>query len=184
MTTTAPTRRPTTPTENAQPRVVQRTWRLAVAVGFVAVAFIQAPGRVVADTKLDLIVAPARFLGRSLLAWDPYAGFGQLQNQAYGYLFPMGPFYLLGHVAGVPDWVVQRAWWALLLVVAYTGLLALADELGIGTPTTRLVAAAAFALSPRVLSSLGALSVESWPFALAPWILLPLVRGSARGDRQ
>ena len=140
------------------------------------------PGRVVADTKLDLVVDPARFLGRSLLAWDPHAGFGQLQNQAYGYLFPMGPFYLLGHAAEVPEWVVQRAWWALLLVVAYTGLLALADELRIGTPTTRLVAAVAFALSPRVLSTLGPLSIESWPFALSPWILLPLVRGSARGD--
>lgn len=182
MTTTAPTRRPTTPAEKPLPPLVQRTWRIALAVAFVAVAFIQAPGRVVADTKLDLVVDPARFLGRSLLAWDPHAGFGQLQNQAYGYLFPMGPFYLLGHVAGVPDWVVQRAWWALLLVIAYEGLLALADELGIGTPTTRLMAAAAFALSPRVLSSLGALSVESWPLALAPWILLPLVRASSRGD--
>jgi arabinofuranan 3-O-arabinosyltransferase len=182
MTTTAPTWRPTTSTVNPQPPVVQRTWRIAMGVAFVAIAFVQAPGRVVADTKLDLVVDPARFLARSLFAWDPYAAFGQLQNQAYGYLFPMGPFYLLGHQAGVPDWVVQRAWWALLLVVAYTGFLALADELAIGTPTTRLVAAAAFALSPRVLSSLGALSIESWPFALAPWILLPLVRGSARGD--
>jgi len=86
-------------TTEPQPPVVRRTWRFAAGVALVGLAFVQDPGRVVADTKLDLVVDPARFLGRSLLAWDPHAGFGQLQNQAYGYLFPMGPFYLLGHAA-------------------------------------------------------------------------------------
>ncbi|MEP6761835.1 MAG: alpha-(1-_3)-arabinofuranosyltransferase family protein, partial [Sporichthyaceae bacterium] len=158
------------------PSRVLRMRELAAAVGLTAVAFAQSPGKLVADTKLDLVVAPGEFLHRALLAWDPHVGFGQLQNQAYGYLFPMGPFFWLGQLAGLPGWVVQRSWWALLLVVAFTGMLGLTAALGVGTWNTRMVAALAFSLSPRVLSTIGPLSVESWPLALAPWVLLPLVR--------
>ena len=165
-----------TPADVAVPASVRRVREVAVAVCLVAAAFAQAPGLVVADTKLDLVLDPGSFLRRALLAWDPHTGFGQLQNQAYGYLFPMGPFFLLGHLAHVPAWVVQRAWWALLLVVAWGGMLRLLAALGVGTWTTRMVASVAFALSPRVLTTLGALSVESWPLALVPWVLLPLVR--------
>jgi arabinofuranan 3-O-arabinosyltransferase len=158
------------------PAPVRRVRELAVAIGLVALCFAQSPGLVVADTKLDLVVAPGTFLRRALLAWDPHTGFGQLQNQAYGYLFPMGPSFLLGHLAAVPAWVVQRAWWSVLLVVAFTGMLRLTSALQVGTWSSRMVAAVAFSLSPRILTTLGALSVESWPLALAPWVLLPLVR--------
>jgi len=157
-------------------------WAALAWVVVLAALLVQNPGRMTFDTKLGVNIDPVGFYGRLWHLWNPLEFLGSLQDQYIGYAFPMGPFYLLGHAAEVPEWVVQRAWWALLLVVAYAGLLALADELGIGTPTTRLVAAVAFALSPRVLSTLGPLSIESWPFALSPWILLPLVRGSARGD--
>ena len=135
-----------------------------------------------ADTKLDLVLDPGGFLSRSLQAWDPQAAFGQLQNQAYGYLWPMGSFFLVGDGAGLPGWLVQRLWWCLVLLVAYTGVLRLAALLRIGTPNTRILAALLFALSPRLLSTLATISVESWPTALLPWILVPLVVGSQRGS--
>ena len=153
-------------------------WRLRVATGCVlltALAFWQQPGRIVPDTKVDLVVAPGAWLARALHAWDPTGNFGQMQNQAYGYLWPMGPFFALGKMIGVPAWAVQRLWWALLLCMAFTGVVLLAGRLGIGTPAARLAGGLVFALSPRILSELGPVSVEAWPSAVAPWVLLPLV---------
>jgi len=158
-------------------------WRLRVAtccVLLTALCFLQQPGRIVPDTKVDLAVTPGAWLGRALHAWDPAGNFGQMQNQAYGYLWPMGPFFGLGNLLGIPPWVVQRLWWALLLCTAFTGVVLLAGRLGIGTPAARLAGGVVFALSPRLLSELGPVSVEAWPSAVAPWVLLPLV-GLARG---
>ncbi len=149
----------------------------------IALAFVQRPGWTAADTKLDLVVDPGGFLGRALSLWDPLAAGGQLQNQAYGYLFPMGPFFWLGHVLDVPAWVVQRLWWALLLVLAYHGTLRVLERLGIGTGWSRVIGAFAYALAPRMLIGLGAISSEIWPMALAPWILLPLLAVPAGHER-
>lgn len=148
----------------------------------VAVAFSQRPGRLVGDTKLDLVVNPGGMLVRALHLWDPQGGFGQVQNQAYGYWFPMGPFFWLGHALSVPGWAVQRAWWSLLLVVAFLGVVKLAGALELGSPTGRVVAGFAYALSPRILTLLGPISIEAWPSAVAPWVLVPLVLGARKGS--
>ena len=147
-----------------------------------ALTLVQAPGRVVADTKLDLTVDPWGFLARALQMWEPRGFAGQVQNQAYGYLFPMGPFFGLGQSAGLPAWVVQRLWMALILCVAFLGFVALARRLGIGTPGTWLLGGLAYALAPRMLTGLGAVSIEVWPMAVAPWVLVPLVTGATRGS--
>lgn len=174
--TTAP------PAEPVGEAFVQR-WRLAAGCGaLVALVLQQAPQRVVGDTKLGIALDPGGFLARTLHLWDPSTDFGVTQNQGYGYLFPMGPLFLLGHALRVPPWVVQRLWWALLLCLAFVGLVRLAERLGIGSPTSRLLAGLAFALSPRLLSTLGPISVESLPYCLAPWVLVPLVDGSRGGS--
>jgi arabinofuranan 3-O-arabinosyltransferase len=147
-----------------------------VSLLLAALVCVQSPGRTTFDTKLDLTVDPGGFLARVLDLWNPDVGFGALENQAYGYLFPQGPFFLAGHAAGLPGWVTQAAWASLLVVVGFVGLLRLARALEIGTEATRLVAAVAYALSPRMLTVLGPVSAEALPVVLLPWCLLPLVR--------
>ncbi len=45
-----------------------------------------------------------------------------------------------------------------------------------------MLGGAAYALSPRMLTVIGPSSIEVWPMALAPWVLLPLVVGADRGS--
>ncbi|MBO0847300.1 MAG: DUF3367 domain-containing protein, partial [Nocardioides sp.] len=146
--------------------------------------FVQAPGRMVADTKFDLVVAPGRFLARALEMWDGSSAFGQIQNQAYGYLFPMGPFFLLGDLAHLDAWVIQRLWWSLLLCLAFYGALRVARTLELGRPWTQVFAAFAYALSIHATTIIGASSVELWPSALAPWVLWCVIRGTSGGSER
>jgi arabinofuranan 3-O-arabinosyltransferase len=154
---------------------LSRRWLALVAAIALALTFAQSPGQVSPDTKLDLTANPLRFLARATNLWNGDLPFGQAQNQAYGYLFPHGTFFVLGHLLGLPGWMTQRLWWALLLTVGFWGLLRVAETLGIGSPTSRLIGAAAFALSPRVLTTLGSISSETLPMMLAPWVLLPTI---------
>ena len=82
-----------------QPRAVRRLREVAACVALTAAAFLQAPGLALVDTKVDLSVDPMGWLGRSLHMWNS-SMFGQVQNQAYGYLWPMGPFYAVGSGRG------------------------------------------------------------------------------------
>lgn len=153
------------------------------AAAALVLTFAQSPGQISPDTKLDLTANPLRFLSRAFTLWNSELPFGQAQNQAYGYLFPHGTFFLAGDLLGLPGWVTQRLWWALILVVGFWGLLRVAEALGIGTTTSRVLGAIAFALSPRVLTTLGAISSETLPMMLAPWVLLPVIvvlRGDPR----
>ncbi len=154
---------------------------LAGSILLTGLAFVISPGFQIADTKFDLAVDPAGFLARATHLWDPTADFGLLQNQSYGYLWPMGPFFALGKFAGLSPWIVQRCWIALVLVVAFVGMAKLARVLGVRSDIAVLVAGFAFAASPRMLTTLGPISIEAWPSALAPWVLVPLVLGCRAG---
>lgn len=171
---------------------LSRRWLWVVAAATLLLTFAQSPGEISPDTKLDLTANPVRFLARAFNLWNSDLPFGQAQNQAYGYLFPHGTFFLAGDLLGIPGWVTQRVWWALLLTVGFWGVLRVAEALGIGSTSSRVLGALAFTLSPRVLTTLGAISSETLPMMLAPWVLLPVIlafRGAAsaatsgRGDR-
>lgn len=147
----------------------QRRW---VLVAVAILPWLVAPGTIQPDTKTDLTVSPGRYLLRALAAWNDHAGLGELQNQAYGYLFPMGPVFALGHWLHVPAWMTQRLWWSLLLVVACAGVMRLVDRLGVATPQGAAVAGVGYALSTRILTVLANNSVEAWPMAVAPWLVV------------
>ncbi|MBG9243787.1 DUF3367 domain-containing protein [Corynebacterium belfantii] len=138
-------------------------------------SFLQPWGLIAADTKHDLVANPRQFLGGALHAWSDTFPLGQVQNQAYGYLFPHGLFFLI--TDPLPDWVAQRLWWTIVLGVGYSGTLILLRRLLPQAPATVImIAAGAYALSPRILTTLTAISSEAWVVALVPWIIWPLMR--------
>ncbi|WP_205826194.1 alpha-(1-_3)-arabinofuranosyltransferase domain-containing protein [Microbispora catharanthi] len=173
---TAPAARPAPPGRALR----HRLRLLAGCLLLAAVAFNTAPGAVISETKLDMAVNPLGFLSRALHLWDP-AYFGHLQNQAYGYLFPMGPFYVLFRAMDMPAWDIQRLWMSLVLCAAFLGTERLARAMGIGSPGTRILGALAYALAPHALALIGINSSEFQPTAVLPWVLLPLVHGTREG---
>ncbi|GAB2758767.1 alpha-(1-_3)-arabinofuranosyltransferase [Nocardioides salsibiostraticola] len=154
---------------------------VACCVLIAGLAFVQEPGFLAADTKFDLSQDPLGFLQRALHLWDGSGAFGQLQNQAYGYLWPMGPVFAAGSTF-LPGWAVQRLWLALVMCVAFVGAAKVTRALGVRSEFACLVAGFAYALSPRMLSTLGQISIEAWPSALAPFVLLPLITGARSGS--
>jgi len=164
------------PTRTANGRDAKPSWswgNAGVWILLVAGSFLQQPGRTTFDTKFDLTAGPAALLERALNLWSP-ASFGGLGNQAYGYLFPQGPFFLGAELLRMPDWVAQRLWSALVLVAAYEGARRLGRALGLPGWAT-VLAGLCYALSPRLLGAVGVLSAEVLPAAMLPWVVLPLV---------
>lgn len=137
------------------------------------------PGTADADTKVYLYYDPATYLRQSLSIWDPARALGTVTFQQIGYLWPMGPFYLLTHSLGIPLWVAERIWVGSILFAAGAGVLYLCRTMALHGPG-RLVAAAAFMLSPYTLQYLGRISVLLLPWAGLPWMVALTVR-AARG---
>jgi arabinofuranan 3-O-arabinosyltransferase len=160
---------------------VSRGALAAVSAVIAALCFLQAPNRIVADTKLDVAIAPLAFLGHALNLWSPQQAFGGVPYQAYGYFLPMGPFFVAGHLLGLPTWVIQRLWVAVLLIAAFWGIVRLAEALGIGSPSSRIVAALAYVFTPPI-TLLGGVSASILPFSLLPWVIIPLVHGARGGS--
>ena len=163
-------------------RRASRWWLFVVwLVSFVAFAA-NSPGQMVFDTKLGVDIDPVGFYARLAHLWNPLEQFGGLQDQYIGYAFPMGAFYLLGHLATAPVWLVERLWMSVLVAAGFWGVLRLAEALRIGRPSTRLIGAAVFALWPTYTILVGSTSAAVLPGLLAPWGVLPLVTGSRGGS--
>ncbi|MDP9862681.1 MULTISPECIES: alpha-(1-_3)-arabinofuranosyltransferase domain-containing protein [Streptosporangium] len=158
-------------------RLRHRLHMLAGCLLLGAIAFNTSPGQVISETKLDMALNPLGFLARAVHLWDG-AFFGHLQNQAHGYLFPMGPFYALFQALDMPPWNIQRLWMTLVLCTAFAGVERVARAMGAGTPATRVLAGLAYALAPHAIALIGVNSSEFQPSAVLPWILLPLVHGT------
>lgn len=132
------------------------------------------PGRMFFETKLSVDLDPAGFFASLSHLMDPRNTFGALNNQAIGYAMPMAPFYLAGHLAHVPVWLIERLWLSLIIAVGFAGLVKLAEVLGIGSPASRLLAGLIFALWPTFTIVIGSTSSAALPGMLAPWAVLPL----------
>lgn len=142
-----------------------------------------APGRVGADTKTYLYLDPGRMLGRATSMWDPNIGMGTVTHQNIGYLWPIGPWYWLADVMGMPDWVAQRLWLGTILFAAGVGVRFMLKVLGQEGPHVT-AATFVYALTPYVLSLGARLSVILLPYAGLPWMIglaaLALRRGGWR----
>ena len=141
---------------------------------FVVMSLIQQPGATTYDTRGELTERPQSFLSGAFTLWHPESNFGELQNQAYGYLFPQGTWFVLMDWLQVPDWVGQRLWSALVLIVACEGARRVARVVGLTGPAA-LLAGVAFGFSPRLLGTVPVLTGEALPGAVMPWVVLPVL---------
>lgn len=155
-------------------------------LGFWAVVFVLflavKPGRMTFDTKLGVAVDPWQFLSDLGQLWHDRGGFGGIQDQYVGYTWPMLPFYGLADLVQLPVWLAERLWLSLIVATAFWGALRLAERLNIGSSSSRLIGAVAYALWPTFTVVVGSTSAAALPGALLPWVLLPLTndRISAR----
>ena len=154
-----------------------------VWLGAFVVLLANDPGRMFFDTKLSVDLDPSGFYAGLWHLMNPLNDFGALNNQAVGYAVPMAPFYLAGHLAHLPVWLIERLWLSLIIAVGFGGLVKLAGALGIGSPASRFLAGLVFALWPTFTIVIGSTSSAVLPGMLAPWAVLPLVtavRGPGR----
>jgi arabinofuranan 3-O-arabinosyltransferase len=144
-----------------------------------ALALVQRPGEVVADTKVDLYVAPARFLSNVLSVWSPTTDLGHVFGAQYsGYAWPMAPWFALGDALDVPTWIVHRLWLGTLLALAAVGIVRLLDALA--TPrrgVLHIAAGVLFIVNPYVTVYANRTSISLLSYAALPWLLLAVHRG-------
>jgi arabinofuranan 3-O-arabinosyltransferase len=159
----------------------RRDTLIPLALGALAfvVAFLQRPGLEVVETKVDLHVAPESFLRDVVSAWTPSGSLGHVFAGQYGgYLWPMGPFFALGHLVGLSDWVVGRLWIGAALALSAWGMVRLLDVLA-GRPRNagHLVGGLLYMLNPYVVTYVGRTSITLLATAALPWLLLCVHRG-------
>jgi len=152
---------------------------IALSLGAVVLAFAQRPGLASTDTKINLQVDPGRFLSDVASMWTSSGQLGDVRTGQYsGYLFPMGPFFALGHGLGLGAWVVQRLWLAAILALVAWGTVRLLDAL-LDRPrgAAHLMAGAIAILNPFVVTYANRTTVTLLAYVALPWLLLSVHRG-------
>jgi arabinofuranan 3-O-arabinosyltransferase len=160
----------------------ERAIPAALALAAFALALLQRPGWASSDTKIDLHVEPGRFLADVAAVWTDSGSLGHVQGGQYGgYLFPMGPFFALGHALGLAPWLVHRLWLGALLALAAWGAVRLMDDLA-GRPrgVAHVVTGTMMVLNPYVVVFSGRTSITLLAYAALPWLLLAVHRGLRR----
>src|SRR5919202_1707638 len=157
----------------------RRAVPLALAAGAYALALLQRPGLATSDTKIDLHVDPAGFLGRVGDVWSQTAGLGHVQGGQYGgYLWPMGPFFSVLRSIGLSPWLIQRLWLGTLLALAAWGAVRLLDALRSPERGVAHVAAGVlYGVNPYVLVFANRTTFTLIGYAALPWLLLLVHRG-------
>ena len=166
--------------DNPKEAAVSRWLLCAVSVVLMAACFSQDAGRLVRGTSLTLAVNPTELMGRALHLWRPGFQFGQVADQAFGYLFPVGPLFVVGHWLHIPAWCLERLWLGVIFVAAFWGLIRLTEAMSIGTRWARVAGGLAYCLAPALIVQ-GGNPAGMMPAAMLPWIMLPLVRCSVEG---
>ena len=142
-------------------------------------AFVQRPGRVFLDTRIELTLDPVRFLHSVVSLWSSTGDLGHFQGgQFVGYLVPMAPWYAFAHTIGLSAWVAERIWMGSLLAAAGLGAMVLLRQLlprvsWIGQTT----AAVLFVANPYVVVVIGRTSIWLLMYAALPWLLVATHRG-------
>ncbi|HEY6430232.1 MAG TPA: alpha-(1-_3)-arabinofuranosyltransferase family protein, partial [Acidimicrobiales bacterium] len=161
-----------------------RGWRWGGAALLAVLAYVPVlavrPGVVTPDTKTYLYLDPVRFLSQVAFMWNPTVALGTVTHEYIGYLLPMGPFYAVFHLLGVPVWVAQRLWLGSILFAAGVGILYLTRVLGLRGPGP-VAAALAYMLSPYFLQYAARISVILLPWAGLPFMLAFTIVALRRG---
>ncbi len=153
----------------------------ALSVFAFILAFLQRPGELAFDSRLELTANAALFVDRVRDVWSPSVDLGHVQSaQLVGYLFPMGPWYAAWDATGLPMWIGQRLWLGALLALAAWGVVRLFDDLGgAGRRIGAAFAGAVYITAPYVGTFVSARSVVLLAYAALPWLLVAVHRGLA-----
>jgi hypothetical protein len=170
-----------TPAPEATRRLTLSRRALPAFLGLLALAlaFLQRRSATYTDTRIELTADPARFLERVASVWGATVDLGHVQSgQFIGYLWPMGPWFALGDFAGVPMWIVERLWFALVLFAAGLGVTLLMRALHRPeAQVAQAVAGAVFMCNPYVVVYANRSTVSLLAYAALPWLLLAVHRG-------